>query len=93
MCYHMRMSTNNNIDIDKLIEKSLEQRVGGHTPWYKTIPSEVTPFIEGLQAIMRQGKKPNASAISRILTEEFNFPVSRSRIQVWVNEYFSNVNK
>ena len=86
------MNTNNtNIETDmkKLLDKAMTSKQGGHTPWYEQIPDRVKPFIEGLESIMRQGKKPNASSVARILRDEFNFPVSRSRLSVWINEYIN----
>tara|TARA_Y100000004_G_scaffold171545_1_gene207621 strand:- start:1439 stop:1702 length:264 start_codon:yes stop_codon:yes gene_type:complete len=74
-------------DINKLLEKAMTNKQGGLTPWYEQVPDEVKPFVEGLKSIMRQGRKPNATAVSRILTEELNFPVSRTRVSHWIREY------
>ena len=79
--------SNNNKEIKALLEEAMTSKQGGLIPWYEQLPDEVKPFVEGLKSIMRQGKKPNATAVSRILTDELNFPVSRTRVSHWINEY------
>lgn len=76
------MSTNN--DISKLLEKAFVKKQGGVSPWYKEIPKEAMPFIQGITDMVRQGKKPVATSVTRILNEEFNIEVSRSRVAVWL---------
>ena len=80
-----------NEQIDKLLQQAMTSKQGGLIPWYEQVPSEVQPFVEGLKAIMRQGKRPNATAVSRILTEELNFPVSRTRVAHWIREFSSDL--
>ncbi len=81
----MHMSKTKNIE--QLLEKAMTSKQGGLIPWYEQVPVEVKPFVDGLKSIMRQGKRPNATAVSRILTEEFNFPVSRTRVAHWIREF------
>lgn len=78
------MSTNTNID--KLLEKALEKKVGGVSSWYNSVPVEAEPFIKGIADMIRAGKKPVSSSVTRILNEEFNIPVSRSRVDVWLKK-------
>ena len=85
------MHMSNNEQIEKLLKKAMKSKQGGLIPWYEQVPSEVQPFVEGLKAIMRQGKRPNATAVSRILTEELNFPVSRTRVAHWIREFTSDL--
>jgi len=60
------------------------KKQGGVTAWYLQIPDEVKPFIEGIELLVKEGKKPNSTAVSRILKEEFNFSVSRAGINRWL---------
>jgi hypothetical protein len=85
------MHMSNNKQIEKLLKQAMTSKQGGLIPWYEQVPSEVQPFVEGLKAIMRQGKRPNATAVSRILTEELNFPVSRTRVAHWIREFTSDL--
>ena len=91
VCYHVCMSKAKNIE--QLLEKAMTSKQGGVNPWYERVPSEVQPFIDGLKSIIRQGKKPNASSVSRILTEEYNFPVSRTRVANWIQKYTNDIIK
>ncbi|MBO71662.1 MAG: hypothetical protein CL508_05255 [Actinobacteria bacterium] len=74
----------NNKNISDLIQKAYDKKQGGVTAWYLQIPEEVKPFIEGIELLVKQGKKPNSTAVSRILKEEFNFSVSRAGINRWL---------
>ena len=80
-------------NIEQLLEKAMTNKQGGLIPWYERVPSEVQPFIDGLKSIIRQGKKPNASSVSRILSEEYNFPVSRTRVATWIQKYTDDIIK
>ena len=78
------MSKDKNINIPELITKAYGKKQGGVTAWYKAVPNEVKPFIEGIELLVKEGKKPNSSAVSRILQEEFDFTISRAGINRWL---------
>lgn len=61
------------------------KKQGGVTAWYLQVPDEVKPFIEGIEVLVKQGKKPNSTAVSRILTEEYKFKVSRAGVNRWLS--------
>ena len=61
------------------------KKEGGVTAWYLQVPDEVKPFIEGIEVLVKQGKKPNSTAVSRILTEEYKFKVSRAGVNRWLS--------
>lgn len=75
---------NDKKNISELIDKAYDKKQGGITAWYLQIPDEVKPFIEGIELLVKEGKKPNSTAVSRILKEEFNFSVSRAGINRWL---------
>ena len=60
------------------------KKQGGVTAWYLQVPDEVKPFIEGIEVLVKEGKKPNSTAVSRILTEEYKFKVSRAGVNRWL---------
>lgn len=72
------------IDINDLLKKAMVAKRGGHIPWYEKIPAEAVPFTNGIEQMVQEGKKPVASSVHRILTEEFNIDVSRSRVAEWL---------
>jgi len=78
------MSTN--IDINTLLKKALEKKQGGVSAWYEDVPEEAKPFIKGITDMVKAGKKPVATSVTRILNDEFNIPVSRSRVAVWLTK-------
>jgi len=80
----MIMSTNT--DINKLLEKALIENKGGVAAWYNRLPKEAEPFINGIKAMVKEGKRPIPSNIVRILDDEFGFKISRSRVSVWLQE-------
>ena len=61
------------------------KKQGGVTAWYLQVPDDVKPFIEGIEVLVKQGKKPNSTAVSRILTEEYKFKVSRAGVNRWLS--------
>ena len=61
------------------------KKQGGVTAWYLQVPDEVKPFIEGIEVLVKEGKKPNSTAVSRILTEEYKFKVSRAGVNRWLS--------
>ena len=71
-------------NVSELIEMAYDKKQGGVTAWYFQIPDEVKPFIEGIEILIKQGKKPNSTAVSRILSEEYNFSVSRAGVNRWL---------
>jgi hypothetical protein len=75
---------NDKKNISELIDKAYDKKQGGITAWYLQVPEEVKPFIEGIELLVKEGKKPNSTAVSRILKEEFNFSVSRAGINRWL---------
>ena len=72
------------IDINDLLKKAMVAKRGGHIPWYNKLPAEAVPFTNGIEQMVQEGKKPVASSVHRILTEEFNIDVSRSRVAEWL---------
>jgi len=81
------MSTNT--DINKLLEEALIESKGGVAAWYDRLPKEAEPFINGIKAMVKEGKRPIPSNIVRILDDEFGFKISRSRVSVWLQELHS----
>jgi len=75
---------NTNIDTNKLLEQALEKNRGGVSAWYDRLPKEAEPFITGIKDMVKAGKKPVASNVTRILNEEFGVEISRSRVSVWL---------
>ena len=61
------------------------KKQGGVTAWYLQVPDEVKPFVEGIEVLVKEGKKPNSTAVSRILTEEYKFKVSRAGVNRWLS--------
>ena len=72
-------------NIEELLEMAYSKKQGGVTAWYLQVPDEVKPFIEGIEVLVKQGKKPNSTAVSRILTEEYKFKVSRAGVNRWLS--------
>jgi|TARA_R110002020_G_scaffold324013_4_gene539830 hypothetical protein len=77
-------------NIENLLTKALQGKQGGVTPWYENISKEAKPFIDGIEQMIKEGKKPNASSVTRILNEELGVKVSRSRVSAWMYKLDEN---
>ena len=79
------MIDNTKKNVDDLLAKATTHTVGGVTNWYLRLPEDAKPFIDELSnRVANEGAKANARVISEILSNEFDFEVSYSRVRNWL---------
>lgn len=72
-------------NVDDLLNKATTNAIGGTVSWYKRLPEQAKPFIDELsRRVVNEGAKANARVVSEILSNEFNFDVSYSRVRHWL---------
>ncbi len=73
------------VNVDDLLNKATKQAIGGTVSWYKRLPKEAVTFIDELSSrVVNEGAKANARVVSEILSNEFDFEVSYSRVRHWL---------
>jgi len=77
-------------NIENLLTKALQGKQGGVTPWYENISKEAEPVVDGIEQMVKEGKRANASSVTRPPNEELGVKVSRSRVSAWMYKLDEN---
>ncbi len=65
-------------DIDKLLK---EAELGKVSSILERITDEATPFWNGIEEMVRDGRKPKPYVVARLLRDEYNIKISETAVR------------